>query len=186
MKYLLSVLLAASIAAAAPALADNDHGRGGGWQRGGGGGGRGDGGDRGGWRGGGQGRGEGGGEPRGNGNGNGNGRGGRWNGPPEGYPGGPVGGPVYAEPPRGRAAAGGEYYPREQDEARQGVRSGAIRPMGEIVRRLERSHAGRMLDAQLQPGPNGRPVFRVIWAGADGRRSDYLVDAQTGAILQGY
>ena len=173
MKYLLSVLLAASIAAAAPALADNDHGRGGGWH-GGGGGGRGDGGDgRGGWRGGGPGRGEGG------------GRGGRWNGPQEGYP-GPGGGPIYAEPPRGRPAPGPEYYPREQDEARQGVRSGAIRPMGEIVRRLERSHAGRMLDAQLQPGPNGRPVFRVIWAGADGRRSDYLVDAQTGAILQGY
>ena len=35
MKYALPVLLAAAIAAAAPALADNDHGRGGGWRGGG-------------------------------------------------------------------------------------------------------------------------------------------------------
>ena len=192
MKYLLPVLLAASLAAAAPALADNDHGRGdGGWH----GGGRGDGGT---WRGGrsegGSPRGEPAGEPRGNGNGNGggNGRGGRWVGPggaPEGrwnggYP-GSEGGQVYAAPPRGRQGPVPEYYSGEQDEARRGVRSGQIRPMGEIVSRLERARPGRMLDANLEPGPNGRPAYRVIWGAADGRRIDYLIDAQTGAILQG-
>jgi len=26
----------------------------------------------------------------------------------------------------------------------------------------------------------------VVWAGADGRRIDYIIDARTGAILQGY
>ena len=180
MKFLLPVLFAASIAAAAPALADNDHGRGGGgWHGGGRGEGRGDGGGGGGWRG-------------GRGDGDGGGRGGRWGGPggpPEGrsnggYP-GPEGGPVYAAPPRARQAPGAEYDPGEQDEARRGVRSGQIRPMGEIVSRIERMRPGRMLDANLETGPNGRPAYRVIWGAADGRRIDYLIDAQTGAILQG-
>ena len=158
MKYVLPVLLAAMLASAAPAMADHDHGRG-------------DGRSEGGWHGGG-------GEQRG---GNGEGRGGRWNG---GYAAGPEPGPVYAAPPRARG--GSEYYRGEQDEARDGVRSGSIKPMGWVVGRLERSRAGRMLDAQLEQGPSGRPVYRVIWAGADGRRSDIIIDAQTGAILQGY
>jgi hypothetical protein len=174
MKYALPVLLAAVIAAATPALADHDHGRGGG-----------------GWHGGG-------GEQRGNGNGY--GRGGRWGGregPPGqvgrggpgegrwgGYPAGPEPGPGYAEPPRARAPQ--EYYRGEQDEARNGVRSGAMMRMGDILRRLERSHGGKMLDANLGQGPNGQPVYRVIWASPDGRRVDYIIDARTGAILQGY
>lgn len=180
MKYVLPVLLAAMLASAAPAMADHDHGRG-------------EGRGAGGWHGGG-------GEQRG---GNGEGRGGRWNGGqggqgpvqsgrgggPEGrwnggYPAGPEPGPIYAAPPRPRG--GSEYYRGEQDEARDGVRSGSIKPMGWVVGRLERSRAGRMLDAQLEQGPSGRPVYRVIWAGADGRRSDIIIDAQTGAVLQGY
>ncbi len=175
MKYALPVLLAALVVAASPAMADNDHGRGG-WH----------GGD-GGWRGGDRG-----GEPRGNGNGNGYGRGGRWGGQegqggpsgrPEGrwnggYP--SEGGPFNAGPPDRRAAER-----EEQGEARRGVRTGQIRPMGEIVSRLQR-RGGRMLDANLGQGPNGEPVYRVVWASPDGRRTDYIIDARTGAVLQGY
>jgi len=170
MKYALPVLLAAIVAAATPALADHDRGR-----------------DGGGWHGGG-------GEPRGNGYG----RGGRWNGggpggpggqpAPQGegrwgggYPAGPEAGPVYAAP---RARAPQEYYRGEQDEARNGVRSG-WQSMSQIVRRLQ-SRGGHMLDANLGQGPNGEPVYRVIWASPDGRRTDYIIDARTGAILQGY
>ena len=172
MKYALPVLLAAAIAAAAPALADNDHGRGGGWRGGGEG-----------WRGGDRG-----GESRGNGgeqhgNGGGYGRGGRWGGPggPQGggYP-PPEGGPFYAGPPDRRAAER-----EEQGEARRGVSSGQIKSMGWIVGRLQ-SRGGRMLDANLGQGPNGEPVYRVVWASPDGRRTDYIIDARTGAILQGY
>ncbi len=176
MKRLLPLLLAAALAAGAPALADSDHGRGGDWHGGGGH--------------------ERGGEPHGN-NGNGApyGRGGRWAGPPGqppaqaegggrwrgGYPGGEPG-PVYAGPPRGRP----ESYPPEQDEARAGVRSGQLKSMGEVLGRIQRTRAGRVLDADLGQGPNGQPVYRVVWAGADGRRIDYIIDARTGAILQGY
>ncbi len=176
MKYAFPVLLAAIVAVASPALADHDHdhdhGR-----------------DGGGWHGGG--------EPHGNGYG----RGGRWGGgqgeptgrggPPGpsdgrwggGYAGGgPEGGPVYAEPPRARAPQ--EYDRGEQDEARNGVRSGQIKSMGWIVGRLQ-GRGGRMLDANLGQGPNGEPVYRVIWASPSGRRIDYIIDARTGAILQG-
>ena len=172
MKYALPVLLAAVIAAATPALADHDHGRGdGGWQRGGG-------------------------ERHGNGDARG---GGRWanggvppgqvvrGGPGEGryggYPAGPEPAQGYIEPPRARAPQ--ETYRGEQDEAREGVRSGQIKSMGWIVGRLQ-GRGGRMLDANLGQGPNGQPVYRVIWASPDGRRVDYIIDARTGAILQGY
>ncbi len=176
MKFVLPLLLIAALAASAPAMADSDHGHGGG----------------GGWRGGGGGGHERGGEPRGNGEGRG---GGRWGGPggPPGGPGGPggppegggrygEGGPVYAAPPRGRP----DSYREEQDEARAGVRSGQLKSMGWVLGQIQRSRAGRVLDADLGQGPNGQPVYRVVWAGADGRRIDYIIDARTGAILQGY
>ena len=176
MKYAFPVLLAALVAAASPAMADHDHGReGGGWHGGGEG-----------WRGGDRG-----GESHGNGGGY--GRGGRWGGPggPQGggrggdgrwgggYP-PPEAGPFYAGPPDRRAAER-----QEQGEAREGVRSGQIKSMGWIVGRLQ-SRGGRMLDANLGQGPNGEPVYRVVWASPDGRRTDYIIDARTGAILQGY
>jgi len=169
MKCALSALLAVILTVAAPALAEPGHGHGGG-----------------GWRGGGGPRGA----PYG---------GGRWSGGPGGpggpapapegrwgggYPAAPESGPYYAAPPRMRG--GYPYYRGEQDEAREGVRSGAMMRLGEVLRRLQRSHPGKELDTQLEQGPNGRPVYRVIWAGANGRRSDFLVDAQTGAILPGY
>ncbi len=178
MKYALPVLLATVIVAATPALADHDHGRGGGgWQHGGGE-------QRGGEGRGGEGRGGGrwanGGVPPGQ-----VGRGGPGEGRYGGYPVGPEPGPVpgYAEPPRARAPQ--EYYRGEQDQAREGVRSGQIRSMGWIVGRLQ-SRGGHMLDANLGQGPGGQPVYRVIWASPDGRRVDYIIDARTGAILQGY
>ena len=33
---------------------------------------------------------------------------------------------------------------------------------------------------------DGRPVYRVFWLTVHGRRVDYLVDAQTGVILNGH
>ena len=176
MKYAFPVLLAAIVAAASPAMADHDHGRdGGGWHGGGEG-----------WRGGDRG-----GESHGNGGGY--GRGGRWGGPGGSQGGGrggdgrwgggyppPEAGPYYAAPPDRRAAER-----EEQGEARRGVSTGQIKSMGWIIGRLQ-GRGGRMLDANLGQGPNGEPVYRVVWASPDGRRTDYIIDARTGAILQGY
>ena len=43
---------------------------------------------------------------------------------------------------------------------------------------------GRHLDAGLETGAGGRPVYRVRWAAEDGRRIDYVVDAEIGAIIR--
>jgi uncharacterized membrane protein YkoI len=73
-----------------------------------------------------------------------------------------------------------------QEEARRAVREGHHRSLGEILPSLRRRMPpGRMLDARMEPGPNGRPVYHVIWGGANGRRMDFTVDPETGALLGG-
>lgn len=71
----------------------------------------------------------------------------------------------------------------EQDEARRAVREGRQISLGQALDAIRRRTPGRQLDAGMQPGPAGRMVYRVRWAAADGRRIDYLVDAQTGQII---
>ena len=71
----------------------------------------------------------------------------------------------------------------EQDEARRAVREGRQISLGQALDAIRRRTPGRQLDAGMEPGPGGRMVYRVRWAAADGRRIDYLVDAQTGQII---
>jgi hypothetical protein len=198
MRPLVVLLALAALAAATPmaAFADpgNGHGRGG--DRGEGHGGGGGGGGGGGWRG--EGRGERGGPPNGGQAPYGNGRwreegppgrsegappygGGRWGYAPPSEPGQPYGEP----PPRGRNSNSlGQYYREQQDQAREGVRHGGNLPMGQVLQNLRRRQPGRLLDAGIEQAPDGRSVYRVRWAAADGRRIDYIIDARTGAILE--
>jgi hypothetical protein len=121
---------------------------------------------------------------------------------PHGYAAGP---PAYSAPPaRGRyyAPPSAPYEPpiapydyparpnslgaewgQQQDEARTGVREGRIMPLSRVVQALERLRPGRVLDAGLETGPDGRSAYRVRWAAAGGRRIDFIVDAETGAII---
>ena len=56
-------------------------------------------------------------------------------------------------------------------------------PLDGVVSRLRRQYpTGRLLDAELQDR-GGRAVYHVHWATGDGRRIDYLIDAQTGAVI---
>jgi hypothetical protein len=71
----------------------------------------------------------------------------------------------------------------EQDEARRAVREGRQISLGQALDAIRRRTPGRQLDAGMEAGPAGRPVYRVRWAAADGRRIDYLVDAQSGQII---
>ena len=94
--------------------------------------------------------------------------------------------PPRYEPPRDapvRADSLGAGWREQQYEARQGVREGRIAPLGRVIDEIRRHSPGRQLDAGLEPGSNGRTVYRVRWASADGRRMDYIVDAETGRIL---
>ena len=115
---------------------------------------------------------------------------------PAPYPGAvyPPGGPVYAAPPGyaypyqppppGYASNSlGAQWGQQQDQARSGVRQGRLMPLGQVMARLSQVAPGRILDAGLEPGPDGRPAYRVRWAATGGRRMDFIVDAVTGAIL---
>jgi len=78
---------------------------------------------------------------------------------------------------------GAGWRPDAQNQAREAVRRGQTVPLGRVLRELQRRTPGRHLDAGLEQR-DGRLVYRVRWAAADGRRIDYIVDAQTGAVLR--
>jgi uncharacterized membrane protein YkoI len=65
---------------------------------------------------------------------------------------------------------------------RAGVRQKLYVPLGQAIESIRRRSPGRELDAGLEQW-QGRPAYRVRWAAPDGRRIDYMVDAESGAIL---
>jgi uncharacterized membrane protein YkoI len=87
--------------------------------------------------------------------------------------------PGVASAQRGPDSLGADWRER-QDQARGGVQSGRLVPLGRVIEMISRRVPGRVLDAGLE-GRN----YRVRWATADGRRIDFIVDAETGQILSG-
>ncbi len=77
----------------------------------------------------------------------------------------------------------GAGWRQSQDEARDAVRRGRHVPLNRVLAEIRRRTPGRQLDVGLEER-DGRTVYRVRWAAADGRRIDYIVDAATGAILR--
>ena len=95
--------------------------------------------------------------------------------------------PRYAAPlPRRPYEPGGGWS--QTREAPPGAYPGAYpsrsAPLSGVIESLRRRSPGRELDAALDM-VDGRPVYRVVWLTEHGRRMDYLVDAETGAILSG-
>lgn len=80
---------------------------------------------------------------------------------------------------RGHDSLGADWR-AQQDEARGGVQSGRLVPLSRVIEMISRRVPGRVLDAGLE-GRN----YRVRWATADGRRIDFIVDAETGQIISG-
>jgi len=87
--------------------------------------------------------------------------------------------PVQAMSPNSLGAG----WRQQQDEARDAVRRGRHVPLGRVLEQLRRRAPGRQLDVGLE-AQGGRSVYRVRWAAADGRRIDYIVDAESGAVLR--
>ncbi|MGZ3367605.1 MAG: PepSY domain-containing protein [Caulobacteraceae bacterium] len=92
--------------------------------------------------------------------------------------------PAYAPPRTYGYAPGapnslGPGWRPQQPEAR---RQGNV-PLGQVMNNIRRGTPGRLLDAGVEPGPDGRPTYRVRWAATGGRRIDFIVDAATGAII---
>jgi len=73
----------------------------------------------------------------------------------------------------------------QQGEARAKVKSGAHVPLDKVVASIRRKTPGRLLDAGIESGADGRALYRVRWAAADGRRIDFMVDAASGQIVSG-
>ncbi|HEX4198248.1 MAG TPA: PepSY domain-containing protein [Caulobacteraceae bacterium] len=105
-----------------------------------------------------------------------------YRGPPPGYGGAPQ--PFRGPPPGGGwdgDSLGAGWGP-QQDVVRQGVRQKRFVPLGQAIQSIRRHGPGHELDAGLEDW-GGRPAYRVRWAAPNGRRVDYMVDAETGAIL---
>ncbi len=89
---------------------------------------------------------------------------------------------VLAGPPPAGGSLGENWGP-QQDQVRDRVRSGRAIPLSQATAAVAKRVPGRLLDAGLEAGENGREVYRIRWAAADGRRLDVIVDAATGAVL---
>lgn len=79
----------------------------------------------------------------------------------------------------------GADWRQQQSEARAKVKSGSFLPLERVVEMIRRRTPGRLLDAGVETDPDGRSIYKVRWAAADGRRIDFRVDAASGAILSG-
>ena len=67
----------------------------------------------------------------------------------------------------------------EQDEARQAVQGGAIRPLSEILSRLPRGEAREIVRVKLKR-TEGRWVYELRRVDSQGRVSEIVVDAASG------
>ena len=81
------------------------------------------------------------------------------------------------------ASSLGAAWRQQQNEARDAVRRGKHVPLPQVLETLRRRTPGRILDSGIEER-GGRAMYRVRWAADDGRRIDYLVDAETGAIVR--
>lgn len=61
-------------------------------------------------------------------------------------------------------------------------KAAANKPLSEIEAIIARQYPGHRLEAKLDQ-QDGKTVYRIAWSADPGRRIDFVVDAQTGAIL---
>ncbi|MBX7249668.1 MAG: hypothetical protein K1X35_11580 [Caulobacteraceae bacterium] len=81
----------------------------------------------------------------------------------------------------------GDDNPGQRDrggDARQQVREGRRVALRDVIPNIARRTPGRMLDSFAENGPGGRAQYRVRWQSDSGERIDYIVDAETGAIIR--
>jgi len=68
--------------------------------------------------------------------------------------------------------------------ARQGVQSGEVRSLGDILNGIRRDRPGSLADVQgPNVGPFGEPHYRLKWLTPDGRVLWLDTDARTGRVL---
>ncbi|MDP6872612.1 MAG: peptidase [Alphaproteobacteria bacterium] len=73
---------------------------------------------------------------------------------------------------------------RDHDRARDAVGSGAVLPLQQIMRRLQRQYPGRLLDADLRQDRQGRRIYRLKLLAPGDQIQVLIVNARTGQVLQ--
>ena len=70
----------------------------------------------------------------------------------------------------------------DQDQAREGVRSGRQVPLPRVLAMLSSRYPGRHLNTTMGDA-GGRPAYFVQWQMQDGRVVVFVVDAETGQVI---
>ena len=73
--------------------------------------------------------------------------------------------------------------PADQDWARDAVRAGNLKPLADILRRLEAEFLGQVIEIELERH-RGRPVYEIELLSPRGHMIELVYDAVTGHLLQ--
>jgi uncharacterized membrane protein YkoI len=87
---------------------------------------------------------------------------------------------LLATPPAFAQGWGHSFSPAE---ARDAVKGGRAIPLSQVFDQLRGRHGGYQLSAELVSTGNGQSEYRIDWMTADGRKLRFVVDAQSGQIL---
>ncbi len=69
-------------------------------------------------------------------------------------------------------------------EAREAVRDGRSLPLAKILEPLKAEYGGYLLSAELFSTASGSTQYEIQWMTGDGRKTVFVVDAQTGNVLE--
>ena len=81
-------------------------------------------------------------------------------------------------------ASGGGYGPNDSDRARDAVRSGQIMPLKTMLRKIDATRYGRIIDIRLSRSPS-RDVYQLKLRDNTGAIRTLRVDARSGSLLGG-
>lgn len=93
-----------------------------------------------------------------------------------------------AQPQQGRYAQRGAQErqdgprPQRQDD-RPAAAPMRLVSLNQVISQIQRSTPGRLLDASPPEPGSARPTYRIRWQADSGQRIDFIVDAQSGAIV---
>jgi uncharacterized membrane protein YkoI len=81
------------------------------------------------------------------------------------------------------------YLPAAQaadhESTRRAVQAGRLKPLAEILASVQTTHAGRVLDVELEHDAAGRQWYEIKLLNKDGQKVEIHVDAVTGRELGG-
>ena len=91
-----------------------------------------------------------------------------------------VAGPMAAAAQEGRPVLGAGRG--DQDQAREGAKSGRQVPLSRVLDMLRQRYPGRHLNTSMGE-QGGRHAYFVQWQMADGRVVVFVVDAESGQVI---